>query len=140
MSETIKIDIIKISMLYWYFIVEEDLEKFNELIIFHNKSCDSDNHLINQKRSEWIYDFLKVKNEIISKIEERIIEQWSFENIEILEKSLFCFSIFEMIYLREKKYANLIIYNSVSFSKKYLGENKYKYVNKILDLIKKEKI
>jgi N utilization substance protein B len=55
-----------------------------------------------------------------------------------LEKALLIFSSYEIIFQKDVPIP-LLIDQAVIFSKKYLEEEKYKYINKALDLISKEK-
>jgi transcription termination factor NusB len=56
-----------------------------------------------------------------------------------LERAILIFAAYELFLEKNACYEKAIIDQVINFSKVYLDENKYKYINKILDLIIKKK-
>jgi len=56
-----------------------------------------------------------------------------------LEKAILTYAAYELLSAQDFNQVKMIIDQTVSFSKVYLEEGKYKYINKILDLLFKEK-
>lgn len=48
------------------------------------------------------------------------------------------YATYELLSNQNDNYSKMIIDQAINFSKVYLEENKYKYINKVLDLIMKE--
>jgi N utilization substance protein B len=55
-----------------------------------------------------------------------------------LEKAILTYSAYELLFGENANLEKMIIDQIINFSKAYLEENKYKYINKVLDLISKE--
>lgn len=72
---------------------------------------------------------------IDSNIKSRL-RNWDFERISIIDKSILRFSIYSLIF--EKKLSkNIIINEAIEIVKLYGTQDSYKFVNGILDAIKK---
>jgi len=56
-----------------------------------------------------------------------------------LEKAILTYAAYELLSAQDFNQVKMIIDQTVNFSKVYLEEGKYKYINKILDLLFKEK-
>lgn len=64
------------------------------------------------------------------------LRNWDFERISIIDKSILRFSIYSLIF--EKKLSkNIIINEAIEIVKLYGTQDSYKFVNGILDAIKK---
>jgi transcription termination factor NusB len=63
---------------------------------------------------------------------------WSFSHLPPLEKSVLVYAAHEILFAKDIFIPSLIN-QIVEFSKKYLKDDKYKYINKVLDLIYKSK-
>jgi transcription termination factor NusB len=55
-----------------------------------------------------------------------------------LEKAILIYATYELLFGQSIHYPKVIIDQIINFSKVYLEEGKYKYVNKVLDLLVKE--
>jgi transcription antitermination protein NusB len=55
-----------------------------------------------------------------------------------LERAILTYSTYELLFGKNTNLEKMIIDQTINFSKAYLEENKYKYINKVLDLISKE--
>jgi transcription termination factor NusB len=55
-----------------------------------------------------------------------------------LEKAILTYASYELLLGKNIDLAKMIIDQTINFSKVYLEEDKYKYINKVLDLINKE--
>lgn len=73
------------------------------------------------------------------KIAEKLKTGWDFSRLPPLEKSILTYSTYEILFNQVPDYSKAIIDQVINFSKVYLEEIKYKYINKVLDLIIKEK-
>jgi transcription termination factor NusB len=56
-----------------------------------------------------------------------------------LEKAILIYGVYELLFGQSPNYEKVIIDQTINFSKAYLEESKYKYINKVLDLLFKEK-
>lgn len=74
--------------------------------------------------------------ELENTIERKLKEGWSFERLPPLEKAVLIFSIQKI--KKEKKLWKPIIDQVINFSKVYLEQDHYKYINKVIDLIIKD--
>jgi len=55
-----------------------------------------------------------------------------------LEKAILVYATYELLFGQNPNYSRMIISQTINFSKAYLEEGKYKYINKVLDLIRAE--
>ena len=65
-------------------------------------------------------------------------ENWEFSSLPPLEKAILIFAGYELIFGSNAHYPKIIIDQVINFSKVYLEEKKYKYINKVLDLLSKK--
>jgi transcription termination factor NusB len=56
-----------------------------------------------------------------------------------LEKAILTYATYELLSSQDLNQVKMIIDQTINFSKAYLEEGKYKYINKVLDLLFKEK-
>lgn len=87
---------------------------------------------------DWLLGCLEKEEKLIAEIKKRLKEGWEFFRLPPLEKSILVFGSYEILY-QKKVPTPLLIDQMIIFSKKYLEKDKYKYINKILDLITNEK-
>jgi transcription termination factor NusB len=127
-----RINIIK--WFYFYFLLF-DFEKDDDFQLIEN-SFSKSLFFISLKEKEIIFFILKKKIILIDKIEKNLGEKWSFRNLSVLEKSILIFSTYEIIFTNLNK--KIIINESVNITKRYVGDGKYKYVNAVLDKLKKD--
>lgn len=130
----------KILILYRYFLLNQNDKEFDNFLELYLTFGENENK--NSRDLDWFNNFKIEKNKIINKIDSYLKEGWELERIPILEKAILATAVYEINSLKEEKKINFssIIDQSVSFSKKYLENDKHKYINKILDEISKEKI
>ena len=63
---------------------------------------------------------------------------WDFSRLPPLEKSILIFASYELLFDQNPAYKKVVIDQVINFSKVYCEREKYKYINKILDLLVKE--
>ena len=119
MSLKFKLDKKKIFLLYQYY------------LLFDNSFCEED---------VWIKDFWEKEKILIEKIERKMKITWKFYRLPPLEKATLTYAAYKIIFDNINNHQVLLINQIINFSKKYLEENKYKYINKVLDLIYKESL
>ena len=120
-----RLDKRKIFLLYQYYLLgivqktKEESKKEKERIIWLNKCLEKENFL-----SEKITKNLKIG--------------WEFSYLPPLEKAILTYASYELLFGKNNDLVKMIISQTVNFSKVYLEENKYKYINRVLDLVSKE--
>ena len=120
-----RLDKRKIFLLYQYYLLgivqktKEESEKEKERIIWLNKCLEKE-------------DFLSKKIAIKLKV------GWEFSYLPPLEKAILTYASYELLFGKNNDLVKMIISQTVNFSKVYLEENKYKYINRVLDLVSKE--
>jgi transcription termination factor NusB len=57
-----------------------------------------------------------------------------------LEKAVLIYGVYELFFEQKLQHAKLVINNVLNFSKAYLEKEKIGYINKVLDLLVKEKM
>jgi len=55
-----------------------------------------------------------------------------------LERAILIYASYELLLGKDTYLGKMIIDQAINFSKVYLEDNKYKYINKVLDLIIRE--
>jgi transcription termination factor NusB len=123
-----RLDKRKIFLLYQYYLIGD----FSNSI----KEYEDDKE---KKRIIWIKNCLKKEELIKEKINKKLKTGWDFSQSPPLEKSILIYSIYEFDLESNLGLEKMIIDQVINFSKVYLEEEKFKYINKILDLIIKEK-
>lgn len=118
----------KIFLLYKYYLLSNDKWLEKEKIEDEKQKA----------RITWFFNCLEKEKYLIEQIEKKLKTGWEFSRLPPLEKALLIFSSYEIIFQKDVPIP-LLIDQAVIFSKKYLEEEKYKYINKALDLISKEK-
>ncbi|CAG8506265.1 10172_t:CDS:2 [Gigaspora margarita] len=79
------------------------------------------------------------KEKLLSKkITEKLKTGWEFSLLPPLERAILVYATYELLLGKNTDLGKMIIDQTVNFSKAYLEENKYKYINKVLDLLVKE--
>lgn len=124
-----RLDKRKIFLLYHYYLVDN---------FFNNKSEDYVDEK-EQKRFFWLKDCLKNKNFLQEKIAKKLKTGWEFSRLPPLEKAILTYATYELFSAQDFSQVKMLIDQTINFSKVYLEENKYKYINKILDLLFKER-
>jgi len=119
----------KIFLLYHYYL---------SVNFFNSKSVDNLDEK-EQKRLLWINDFLKEETYLREKIARKLKIGWEFSRLPPLEKAILTYAAYELLSTQDFSQVKMIIDQTINFSKVYLEEGKYKYINKILDLLFKEK-
>ncbi|KIE58665.1 nitrogen utilization protein B [Methylacidiphilum kamchatkense Kam1] len=85
---------------------------------------------------EWIRDIIKRKKTIEEKINS-YIKNWSLDRLAIVDKCILMLGIYEILYRKDIPPA-VTINESVEIAKKYSTEASGKFVNGVLDAIRKE--
>ncbi|WP_244228540.1 transcription antitermination factor NusB [Methylacidiphilum sp. Yel] len=85
---------------------------------------------------EWIRDIIKKKKTIEEKINS-YIKNWSLDRLAIVDKCILLLGIYEILYRKDIPPA-VTINESVEIAKKYSTEASGKFVNGVLDAIRKE--
>lgn len=120
----------KIFLLYQYYLLGNISDNIGE---------ENDNEK-ERERIVWLNDCLK-KEEILKKeINKRLKIGWEFSQLSPLERSILVYSTYELLFGKNTELDRMIIDQTINFSKVYLEEDKFKYINKILDLMIKEKL
>ena len=92
-----------------------------------------------KERFFWLTECHKNEKYLRALISKRLKSGWTFFRLPPLERAILIFSTYELLFGRNSNYPKLIIDQVINFSKAYLEEGKYKYINKVLDLIIKNK-
>ena len=69
-------------------------------------------------------------------IKEKLIN-WNFDRISLVDKSILRFSVYSMLFAADPVPAKVIINEAVEIVKKFGADDSYKFINGILDAIKK---
>ena len=72
------------------------------------------------------------------KITKKLKTGWEFSCLPPLEKATLVYAAYELLFGKNPDYSKMIIDQTINFSKVYLEVEKYKYINKVLDLLVKE--
>jgi len=118
----------KISLLYKYYLLEDLswLEPAKEQAQTEKQRAKID----------WFLACHEKEKYLITQIENKLKKGWSFSRLLPLEKSVLVYATHEILFAKEIFIPSLIN-QIVEFSKRYLEEDKYRYINKVLDLIYK---
>ena len=92
----------------------------------------------NIERITWFNNCLEKEKFFSEKIAKKLKVGWEFYRLPPLEKAILIYACYELFSEQNSKYVKLIIDQVINFSKVYLEEIKYKYINKVLDLLIKE--
>lgn len=123
---TFFIDKYKISLLYKYYLLE-DLNWFD---LFQKQTQTNKQ----KKRITWFLVCLEKEKCLISEIEKKLKTGWEFSHLPPLEKATLVYSSYEILF-NPNTFAPSLINQIVEFSKNYLEIEKFKYINKVLDLL-----
>lgn len=116
----------KISLLYKYYLLGD--------LSWWERTKSQEQTEKKKAKFDWLIICLEKENYLISQIESKLKEGWTFSRLLPLEKAALIYSTYE-IFFNEKVFIPSLINQMVDFSKKYLEPDKYKYINKILDLL-----
>jgi len=120
----------KISLLYKYYLLGD---------LSWLESAKEQAQTEKQKaKIAWFLTCYEKEKYLITQIESKLTKGWSFSRLPPLEKSVLVYATHEILFVKEIFIPSLIN-QIVEFSKKHLEDDKYKYVNKILDLMYKSK-
>lgn len=121
-----RLDKRKIFLLYHYYLLG-DIQKIEE-----GKNEKEKERII------WFDKCLEKEKLLVEKINKKLKEGWNFSSLPPLEKSILVYATHELLLEKNANLGKMIIDQVINFSKAYLEEGKYKYINKVLDLIIKE--
>ncbi|WNE41138.1 MAG: Transcription antitermination protein NusB [Mycoplasmataceae bacterium] len=116
----------KIFLLYYYYLI-------------NSIPNDSEENEIEKGRFVWLDKCLKKEELLKEKINSKLKTGWEFSQLPPLERSILIYSVYELIFGKNKDLEKMIIDQTINFSKVYLDKEKFKYINKLLDLTIKEK-
>lgn len=83
---------------------------------------------------DWFLTCLTKESYLITKIESKLKTGWLFANLPPLERAVLIYASHEIFFNRQV-FIPALIDQTVDFSKRYLETDKYKYINKVLDLL-----
>ena len=92
----------------------------------------------NEERIIWLNKCLEKEKLLVEKINKKLKIGWEFSHLPPLERATLTYASYELLFGKNNDLFRMIISQTINFSKAYLEENKYKYINKVLDLINKE--
>ncbi len=127
--------ILALSSLYQYEITGEKIEKIMEFDWFGKE--------IPEEAETFAKTLIKGTIENLEKIDSLIksySQNWSFDRISPVDKSILRFSIYSLIYLNKEIPPTVTINEAVELAKKYGSEKSYKFVNGLLDKIYKNEV
>lgn len=87
-----------------------------------------------EKKTVWFDKVLQREIFLRTEISKNLKKDWSFDRLPPLEKAVLVYATHELIFGQKKDYRKMIIDQAINFSKAYLEEGKYRYINKNLDL------
>ena len=88
-----------------------------------------------KERIIWLAKCLEKEQFLSEKINEKLKTGWEFSRLSPLEKAILTYASYELLVGKNIDLAKMIIDQTINFSKVYLEENKFKYINKNLDLL-----
>lgn len=95
---------------------------------------------IKEEAVNWFNNqFLAKENFLRQKVAQQLKSTWEFSRLPPLEKAILIYGAYELLLEHKESHSNLVINNLINFSKAYLEKEKIGYVNKVLDLLAKEK-
>ena len=112
----------KIFGLYQYYLLGEVNKEKNE-----------------KKLLNWFNKCLSRGSFLYQKVAQNLKEDWDFSRLPPLEKAILIYGAYELLFEQEPHHSRLVINNVLNFSKAYLEKEKIGYINKVLDLLVKEK-
>ena len=120
----------KIALLYKYYLLND----LSWLELAKNQAQTEKQ----KAKITWFLSCYEKEKYLIMQIESKLKEGWNFSHLPPLEKAVLVYTTHEILFTKEI-FIPALINQIVEFSKRYLEEDKYKYINKILDLIYKSK-
>jgi transcription termination factor NusB len=123
-----RLDKRKIFLLYQHYLLNNISNSIKE------NECEKE-----KNRIIWLNECLKKEELLKEKINKKLKTGWEFSQSPPLEKSILIYSTYELFFGKNIDLEKMIIDQTINFSKVYLEEEKFKYINKILDLMIKEK-
>ena len=126
-----RLDKRKIFLLYQYFACGEHKQLYSgsniQKIAVKNEKAS--------ERAIWFDECLKKENFLSEKITKKLKTGWEFSHLPPLERAILIYASYELLFSQASNYSKMIIDQIINFSKVYLEDGKYKYINKILDLL-----
>ncbi|CAJ0845049.1 7991_t:CDS:10 [Entrophospora sp. SA101] len=105
--------------------------------IFDNQET-KDQSPKDSERIIWLNNCLVKEKYLQENIAQKLKITWEFSRLPPLEQAILIFATYELFFGSYSSYPKVIIDQTINFSKVYLAENKYKYINKVLDLLVKD--
>ena len=91
-----------------------------------------------QERITWFASCLKKEKFLSERIGKKLKTGWEFSYLPPLERAVLFYSAYELLSEKNSSLEKMIIDQTINFSKVYLEKQKYKYINKVLDLLIQE--
>lgn len=126
-----KLNKYKIFFLYNYFFFKNS--KINFFFSF------KENEILNCGDPSIFFWFVNILNNetlLINIIQHNLKRNWLFDRLFNIDKAILIYSIYELLFNKEKYFFKIIISQVVNFTKVYSEENSYKFINGILNSVK----
>lgn len=120
--------VIIIEIVYQYFLEQENEKILDDYLL-------SEENNLTDEIVKIIKDIFWYKDTLKAKISENLKVNWSFESLKPIEKAILFLATYEIVYTGTNK--PIIINEAVIIAKQYASSNAYKYINGVLDKIKK---
>jgi transcription termination factor NusB len=117
----------KIFLLYRYYLFG------NTCAVFKGEAEPSNGE--KKELRDWFETILTREIELKSNVSANLNPSWEFVDIPPLEKAILIFGANEILFLADPEDFPRIVDQIINFSRSYLEENKFKYINKNLDMI-----
>ncbi|MCE8162824.1 MAG: hypothetical protein I3273_01345 [Candidatus Moeniiplasma glomeromycotorum] len=117
------------------------LEKRKIFLLYQHYLLDEINEAGNEKKLiDWFNnEFLEKEEFLKQKVSVKLKKNWDFSRLPPLEKAILIYSAYELFFGQKPEHSSLVINNVVNFNKAYLEKEKLGYINKLLDLLAKER-
>jgi len=126
-----RLDKRKIFLLYQYYLLGYTTEV--------EKNEDTKDNEKQFSRKKWFISFIANENIINESIRKYLNNGWTLARLPELERAVLGFAVFEIVVSSRKSPYKIVMDQTINFCKTYLDKKKYRYVNKVLDFIVKEK-
>lgn len=115
---------------YLFYLSISEKQDLNTIIrsAFGNDEAKNDPFVVQNVKS-----FITNLPEIVSLIEPKLKETWTFERLGLMERSILVLGVNEIKYFDVPK--PIVINTCVKLAKKYCDDNQYKFINAILEKI-----
>jgi len=126
-----RLDKRKIFLLYQYYLLGG--VNFSDALLL-----DLGEEKKKQERIAWFTSCLEKEKFLSERIGKKLKTGWEFSYLPPLERAVLVYAACELLSEKNGSLEKMIIDQTINFSKVYLEKQKYKYINKILDLLVQE--